>query len=477
MRPLNNYADRVVRFFYSPVRTFALIASIFGLLTIVLMPPFTGADEEAHFVRAYGITEGSVTIGEDQLVEMPKSYLQTLGCMQNKQPSTGNTYTYNYEAYGKQKVTTLKCALNLKLEEDNTEMVVTTASGYSPTTYIPQLLIIEIGKWLNLPVVTLAYGARLSVLAAYVIMISYAIKLLPRRKWALVGIALMPTSILQVSNPGGDYMLLGAVAIFLSAIILSIYEPKQYLMKNNRRLLSIITLSSLMMVLPKGIFPGICFLPLILFYGGIKYELHKKSGILFSVLLAGLLWQKFGVTVIIGNSNNHTISPLDFPYALFKTSFYGMWSNKDFIFNSLNLGLNNPLGMPALAISAMNMLFAMHVFVGYSVNKNNLHSTPNISEFTLKLLNLSTWVVSSSVIIGSFFALFFAASYLQDASGLIRGVQARYFYPAFILLAIMPLARFFYAKKSTFRLVTICGSALLLIIQTVALIIRYQWIH
>lgn len=40
-----------------PQHIFLLLASIFGLLWVLLVPPFQSADEFAHFYRAYEISE------------------------------------------------------------------------------------------------------------------------------------------------------------------------------------------------------------------------------------------------------------------------------------------------------------------------------------------------------------------------------------------------------------------------------------
>jgi hypothetical protein len=42
-----------------PVRIFLLLSGLFGIL-IFLTPPMRGPDEPAHFIRAYGISQGQV---------------------------------------------------------------------------------------------------------------------------------------------------------------------------------------------------------------------------------------------------------------------------------------------------------------------------------------------------------------------------------------------------------------------------------
>src|SRR5689334_15991636 len=43
-----------------PVAVFVLLSLLFGVPGIFLTPPLRGADEPAHFLRAYGIAQGEI---------------------------------------------------------------------------------------------------------------------------------------------------------------------------------------------------------------------------------------------------------------------------------------------------------------------------------------------------------------------------------------------------------------------------------
>lgn len=357
------------RFFGSPQRSFAVIAGVFGLLTILLMPPLAGADEEAHFVRAYGIAEGNMIISKGEKVDMPVSFMKTIGCLQTKQPIEGSLYTYSYESYGQQKRATVQCMGLVGQDDRDYEPVLTTAPGYSPTTYIPQVFAIWLGKLLGSPLVVIVYLVRLSVLAAYIAMMVAAIRILPERKWSLVGIALLPHSILQITNPGADYMLLGATAIFGAIVIRSRLIGETHLKREFKVLLVGAAVTALFLILPKGIFPGICFLPLLFFFGSMKKWPIMKALIIVAVCILGIGWQRLvyaqGGVDISGGGSNTLVS---FPYAFIKTMFYG-WIDSDFIFEQLRLGIGNSVGMPSLMITVLNMLVAVYIFVDYATKR------------------------------------------------------------------------------------------------------------
>lgn len=467
-------SDMLRRLLRSPVKTFIVTALLFGSLFIVFALPFTGADEEAHFVRAYGISHGNFRLIHTNNVEMPKSYRYTLGCFQSKQPVPGTVYQYNYDNYGVNKGTAFRCASNLPLDSKDVEAVSTSAPGYSPTTYIPQVAAIIAGRVLNLPIVHIDYLVRFAVLAAYVAMVAFAISLLPSRKWALVGVALLPTSLLQITNPGGDYMLYGAVAILVATVVRSISISRKQLETEHTKLMLLLAITASLLVLPKGIFPGICFLPLMLFYGGIRRDLAKKSAVIIAALVIGLSWQKFGVSAVLAGGNTPPGSILDFPYAFLKTMFF-RWSNGEMVYRGDSLQpfslSTSTLGMPSFAVTLMNVLLALYIFVGYPEPLKL-----RVSTYQMRLIKYVAILIAIAVIVGSFAAMFVVASYLQPGDHTIKGVQTRYFYPVFFMLAMLPFARSFHVKsKTTFIASAVVGSAALLMTQLIVILIQYRW--
>lgn len=435
------------------------------------MPPFTGADEEAHFIRAYGISNGELVIRHDQALETPTAYKKTLGCMQSKAPNSGQTYTYAYAAYAEDKGAALNCAFDLPLNESSTEGLISSAPGYSPTTYIPQVIAVFIGRVLDMPVIAIGYLMRVFVLVAYMAMIALAIRLLPIRKWALVGMALLPHSIMQITNPGADYMLLGAVAIFVAIIVRSNYVPKTSVVKWDMIFIPALLLFAILMVLPKGLFPGVLFLPLLFFYGGLKYRLITKVVVTVLTLLTAFAWQRFGgpgAVDAIGSSL--TTSLLDFPFVFIKTMFEG-WINQDFIYVKTGFGIDERIGMPSVAITVINILFAIYLFVNYSGSKIK----SSLSAIQSKLFTFTGWSIAVAVAVGTFAALYIGAAYLQNDSGVIRGVQARYFYPAYFMLAMLPFTRIFNTTEKRYRLIVLLGSIVILSLHVLVIAMEYRW--
>lgn len=454
----------------SPSKTFVAIALIFGSLLILVTPPFTGADEEAHFTRAYSITTGHLALHNTTQVAVPKSFRQTIGCFQTKTNQPGTMYRYNYANYGINKRLSYTCAMNLPLKQNDTEKVHTSAYVYSPIAYIPQTIAILAGRLLRAPIIIMAYMVRFSVLIEYIVMIALAIKLLPIRRWALTGIALLPTPIMFINNPSGDFILFGAAALMSAIIVRSIHIPRAQLDREQRSLTFGLAAISVIAVLSKGIFPGVCLLLLIPFFGGLHYRQYSKIAILAAAIGVGLLWQRLGVSLA---SSVNPASIFAFPKAFVKTMLY-RWVDTDFIYMGDYVG-NIPstgehLGMPSVIVSLINILFAAYIFIGYP-EKSRLQTTGRQA----LSLQLAAICCAAAIVIGSFAALFVGVPYLQN-TGTIRGVQARYLYPAFFVLAAMPLAYKVSTSEKTMARIVALGSAITLTTLTLVNLIYYHWV-
>lgn len=468
LQQIKQYLSSVLQ---SPVRFFIVAAGFFGLLFILLAPPLTGADEEAHFTRAYAISNGDFILNDTNKVEVPKSYRKTIGCYQSDSAVPGKTYSYRFDEYGNTKKESLKCALSTPLNDNERELVRTSAGPYSPTTYIPQVAAIAIGRAINAPVVVIATMVRIFTLVAYMALIVLAIRTIPVRKWALAGVALLPHSIIQITNPGGDYLLLGVIALLVAVIVRSVYVKKIELHKSDKVWLPILALSSIAMVLPKGPFPGLLFIPLIFFYGGFKHRIGYKILIAIVSLAVSFLWYKFGASVVLPwRTVSDTTSILDLPYAFIKTMFYG-WVETDFVQVGSHIRTGFYSGLPSIIITILNILLAIYMFVAYPENRK-----ATISRKHLKLMSWIGYIIAIGVILGSFAALYMGVPYSQRADMIIMGVQARYFYPAFIMLAMLPLIRPYTASVFSYRKTVIIGSIVVLASLSMTIALAFQWI-
>lgn len=459
----------IQKFISNPERVFIIIAGIFGLMTIFATPIFTGADEESHFIRAWGISNGELFLSskDGNEVNMPKAFRKTIGCLQSKIAQQGNAYEYKYVNYGKELSKTTNCALSIPVDEHDSERVLASSASYNPLVYLPQVLMIYLGKIFNLPIFVIGYMVRLSVLIVYISLIYVAIRLLIHRQWVLVGVALLPHVMMQMTNPGADHIIFGVGAIFVATIIRSRQLSQSKYESERNRLLSLLLVSTIFLMIPKGVFPGICFLPFIIFFGGkVKREVLPKIGIALGGVIAGLIWQKISsATLPLTPGPSLSSLALSFPKSFIKTMFYE-WANRDFLYKGIGLGLLNKVGLPGIAISLMNMLVAFYIFVSTDKKESEQQGDKNLSR--------TAWIVSLAIIVGSFAAMHVMAYVLQSGDGIINGVQPRYFYPALFILAMIPMRRYIYvANEAIYRNIVIFGSVFVLTANTLAIIVKY----
>lgn len=445
-----------------PERFFIVAALSFGLLMVTFMPPLAGWDEEAHFVRAYGISQGVISLKQGEGVAMPTSYRQTIGCLQTGEPVPGDIYRYRYSTYLADVPGAYECIQRITSEEQ--ESVATTAAAYSPLSYIPQVAAIIMGRAVGMPIIGLVYLVRLSVLIVYVGLMLFAIRASKDRKWALVGMGLLPYSILQVTNPGADYLLAGGAALYLTIIGRSLQKDGLNV-RASRRTLMLLAAMLAVLATSKGLFPGICLLPFLLLYGGFREQLRLKVLLSIVVMGAGLIWQRFifisGMKLEVDQAG---FLP-GFVAAFLKTMFYEM-SDVDFLSNKIGIGLDSQVGMPAIIVSLINILIGMYLFVEYR------HSTAVKLRRIFALVGLLS---SSLIFFGTFAAFYLAGSYLlAPGENVIKGVQARYFYPALLLLVLLIYKRPFKASQTTFATVTICGSIVALTTTIATLLVAFR---
>ena len=451
----------------SAVKMFVLIAAVFGVAIIAIMPPFTGGDEESHFIRIYGISEGQGVLRKGEQISMPEDFRKTLGCLQQKKPVKGKMYTYLFDEYGKSRDVTHDCMQERTRSYGRSERLTTSASGYATLAYAPQVAAVNIGKSMNATIATMDYMVRVAVLVSYVVLGAIAIKLTPQRKWAMAAILLMPLPLQQITNPGGDYLIMGMLAIFIAGILRSRTQADP---KLRSWLFATVLVAAVLMMIPKGAFPGVCFLPLLLGYGRFRYALVKKTIIWILVFLIGFGSLASASIHITGYPKSNEAPLAEFPAAIVKTAMFE-WSNSDFLYGKgPRLGNDAYAGMPAIAITAMNMLFLVYLFVGYPESKRQQARRND------RWLNLVGVCCVAMVVITTYASMYFAATFLHRANGSIGGIQARYFYPAYLLLAAMVYNRPFSASLTTYRRTVVLGSCAILAAHVFMLLVTHHWI-
>jgi hypothetical protein len=188
-----------MRFFGSeraPWRLFVLLGLVFGMAIVVLQPPFVGADESAHFLRAYQVSclgwipekivdKDGVRLGGT----LPTSLESTIGAIHSRYP---------LDPDNKLGAKDFARLWDIKLHPERRAFCDFPATAtYPAIPYLPQSIGIFLGRMAGFPPVAIMYLGRLCNLLAYLALVVLALRTTPILKWAFFLVGLMPMALLQ----------------------------------------------------------------------------------------------------------------------------------------------------------------------------------------------------------------------------------------------------------------------------------------
>lgn len=201
---------------------------LFGLIFIIIIPPFQVPDEPNHFYRAYQVSEG-------QLIAQKKGQI-TGGVIPVSLVKAVNDLNggVRFHSNVKQDVQLVFQAFSDLLLKDDVEFVAFPNTAIlAPIAYFPQAVGLMVGKLFNLSPVALLYLGRLFNLLFYIFIIAITIKTVPIFKNIIFLLAFLPMSIHLAASVSADAATI-SVSFFVTALILNIaINPDANLSKKN----------------------------------------------------------------------------------------------------------------------------------------------------------------------------------------------------------------------------------------------------
>lgn len=207
--------------FNIPEKAFVTIGLIFGILFLLITPPFQAADELNHYYRSFQISSGQI-IAEKQQNEvggfLPKNLVTT-----TQKVSAG--IPFNPEA--KQNPEIIFSLLNVPLESNNKVFIAfPNTAVYSPIPYLPQIIGITLGKTINLTPILIMYVGRVCNLLVWLVLGYFAIKVIPICKWTFFLLALTPMSLFQAASLSADAVTNGVSFLLIATFLQLALEPR-----------------------------------------------------------------------------------------------------------------------------------------------------------------------------------------------------------------------------------------------------------
>lgn len=192
---------------------FLVFAFLIGTLYVFVMPPLQIPDEMRHLARAYSVSTGACIASPD--IDMPESFV---ALDQLFQPWLQN--------YQKISMDDLELALQIPLNDQEMAGKARERSlegfinqnGYHCAPYIPEAIVLNLGRHAGVPVLALMYLCRMTNLAFYVLATYLALRLLPDFRMLLFCLALMPMSIHQGASASADATTIAAGFLFTAYV-------------------------------------------------------------------------------------------------------------------------------------------------------------------------------------------------------------------------------------------------------------------
>ena len=271
----------------SPEKAFLVLGLLGGVLVLTVTPPFQVADEYGHFVRAYQISEGSLTgirQGDSAGDILPKS-LSVMADLLSPGMSTyeqGNGIPHHPER--KFDLHLLNKAFQIPLNPSEKQFsIFPNTVLYWPATYFPEALAIYFGRQIHLPPLSLFYLGRITHLFLSLALGFYTLRIMPTGKWCLVLLMLTPMAMYQRSSASGDAMMNSLSFLYIALALKFILLPNQIL--NLKSVMALGILASLVALAKQAYF----LMPLLLFlipgesFGGKK---KKMASLLLILMIA-----------------------------------------------------------------------------------------------------------------------------------------------------------------------------------------------
>lgn len=447
--------------FKKPEIVFATLALLFGLVFIIIIRPLNTPDEAHHFTRAYEISEGKVFLTqtskgscvsdgkwvndqENKYADVPRSVTDFVGIDRN-------TYKISDQ---------MKKPLNA---HEKVRACGDQTSANSPIGYVPQALSIAMLRPFNAPPILMDYAARLAVLVTWTAFIYAAVRIIPVRKWAIVGIALLPIAVQQSMAIGTDVISVAPAVLFLAYVARSYYENRQKHLKTDlvtmSALISIATLAKPIMILLVLLIPFYRITPKKKMQNSLRNKLRIAA--ILAPIVVWFIWNLFATkhhistAEVFAPAKQHIDS---FKSAPLNEALIFIESAVRYMFYDLSLwGYGSfewfTKTMPRVLSTVGIIILTLMLLVGY---KEQRAPAKEVTSTQITTYNVAAAVVAVGLLLASIFTLYMI--FTKPGEWMVMGMQFRYLLAVFFVLACIIEMRFLRASETWYRNLVLISS-------------------
>ncbi|MBO5374009.1 MAG: DUF2142 domain-containing protein [Clostridia bacterium] len=417
------------------VKCFVVLALVLGILIVLISPPFTMPDENAHYINICRIIDGDLFPRvEDNMVGSWITVDQNgyLGAFYGKYDGVNGQKFSFWELYFQE---------YLSFENDQSVFYATRLSTINPLAYIIPSIgggLVQNVFGINNPS-TIVMGAKLASLAFYVVLIAIAIKTTPVLKRTMLLVALMPMSIYQGASISYDAILIPSAILLFALAMKLFFSPEDYVISIKDIVCVCITCAFLFTT-------KIAYAPLIIFFlaisikkfGGLK-RFFICIGALAGVGVVFYLAPTIICSVISNGTANTQFAVLDEQKAFFMSNLGIIFPVfKNTIINSAGFWTTSFFGVLGNLDTPFPMIFVIaYYFVLYTTALTEL-STIKGFNWKARLLSVAGPII---FFVGTIISMYLAWTPLVAEVGgnYSTGTQGRYFIPV-VLFCMMLVA-------------------------------------
>ncbi len=177
-----------------------IAALIFGVAYVLITPPFGVPDEELHFWRASAIAMGHVVPnggGQPDSARIPQGLKTLVWVMQTTRD--------------------FQLAYRIPLEPMK-EPIVQFPAWYTPVPFLPQALVVEIGRRFDVRPLVIFYAGRFANLLTSLALIGFALRVSAGFRTVIAAVALLPATLFEFASWSADAMTIAASLLFIALL-------------------------------------------------------------------------------------------------------------------------------------------------------------------------------------------------------------------------------------------------------------------
>lgn len=204
-----------------PAFLFSVLSLFFGLLTAIVTPPLRGADEPAHFLRAYGLARGEIVPelrdGKGRKgILLPAALYDDFDFFQRTRYRIG-TPGFDYRGvwadYARERAARGPGSAARAPVRAPVFVLYEGSEAYAPVAYLPYVAAAALARLVGLDFLGTLYLMRIFGLVAMTALAAYAIAVVPRLGWAFLLIAMLPTALYSRAVVSADGAVLGSTML------------------------------------------------------------------------------------------------------------------------------------------------------------------------------------------------------------------------------------------------------------------------